>query len=274
MQNPEPDTNVKPQEISAIVVTFNDESHLEECLQALTFCQELIVIDLGSTDNSVKIAQTYTPFIHTHPWVPIADMIKQNAALLVANDWIIFMDPDMIFPKEAITEIRELIQTEANLAKIYLPYINLLKGMQIRHGVWGANKQFSAVINRNGVTFPPYVHTESEIKPGWISITLDNSKNIKPIKHYWIDSWNQFFEKHNRYLKLEGQSRHALGQRFSWNKALFFTAFEAYNTYIRKTGYKDGLNGVILGILWTWYNWKAWMSLKKYELSVRNFKVN
>ena len=255
---------MKEPAITGIVITYNDEDHLEECLLALKFCDELIVVDLGSTDNSLPIAHSMGAKIIMHKWVPVVEMARQFAVEQASNDWIIFMDPDMIFPFHKQKEIKNLIKENDLLAKIYIPYRNYFLTHPVYHGVWGKDKKFPSVIHKNRVYYIPLVHTESTTDPKWESVTLSVGKD-EFIRHYWIDSWPQFFEKHRRYIKQEGESQYKKGCRFSWRKCILYTLFESYNNFIRKQGYKDGLLGVILGILWTWYNWSTWQSLRRYQ---------
>ena len=84
---------------TGLVITYNEDRYLQECLNSLSFCEQLVVIDLGSKDNSIKIAKQFGAEIFHHEWVPIADHIKQEAMSLVKNDWVISIDPDEVFEK-------------------------------------------------------------------------------------------------------------------------------------------------------------------------------
>ena len=83
---------------TGIVVTFNDDRYLRSSLSSISFCDQIIVIDLGSFDNSVAIANEMEAEVIEHRWVPIADQIRQKALKFSKNQWVIFIDPDEVFP--------------------------------------------------------------------------------------------------------------------------------------------------------------------------------
>lgn len=256
-------------DFSAVVVTYNDERHLDECLGSLSFCRERLVVDLGSTDGSAAIARKHGARVIPRDWVPMVELVREDASSEACHEWIIFLDPDMIFPAHLEERIRLEIASDGALGLIQLPYRNYFLGKALHHGVWGRDKWFPAVIHRSRVEFRPSVHSETRTKPGWKSIRISPENETDVIRHYWIDTWRQFVEKHRRYLGLEGKSRFQQGTRFSWMKCLFYTSYESFNHLVRKAGYRDGRAGILLGVLWTWYNWKAWLSLREFEKGLK-----
>lgn len=256
-------------EFSAVVVTYNDEKHLVACLESLSFCRERLVIDLGSTDGCTAVAREHGARVISHTWVPMVELVREDASRGACHEWIIFMDPDMVFPAHLKERIRSEIASDGALGLIHLPYRNYFLGKPIHHGVWGRDKWYPAVIHRARVDFQPSVHSDTRTKPGWKSVRISPENETDLIRHYWIDTWPQFVEKHRRYLALEGESRFQLGTRFSWMKCLFYTSFESFNHLVRKAGYRDGWAGIFLGFLWTWYNWKSWLSLREFEKGLK-----
>jgi len=83
--------------ISTLVVTYNDEKHLEECLDPLRRFAELVVVDLGSSDRSVEIAQRLGIKVIRKPWVPIGEMILPTMIPTMKHDWVLRVDPDEVF---------------------------------------------------------------------------------------------------------------------------------------------------------------------------------
>ena len=73
-------------QFTGIVVTYNEDKYLNECLKYLSFCEQLIVMDLGSTDHSVEIAKTYGAIIVQHERVPIVEQVRTKA-LEYSNDY-------------------------------------------------------------------------------------------------------------------------------------------------------------------------------------------
>lgn len=78
-------------DFSAIVVTFNEVKHLDDCLSSLSLCVELIVYDMGSTDGSLEIAQSYANDVRHIERVDIVEKIWKKIVGEAKNDWIILL---------------------------------------------------------------------------------------------------------------------------------------------------------------------------------------
>ena len=111
--------------ISALITTFNESRFLEECLSRLSFCDEIVLVDLGSTDNCLEIARKYGAKILFHELVPFAEKVRDYAISNARNDWVLFTDPDMYFPRgiehkidEFISDSIEIFTNNNNLLEI------------------------------------------------------------------------------------------------------------------------------------------------------------
>jgi glycosyltransferase involved in cell wall biosynthesis len=252
---------------TGIVVTCNDSAHLDECLSHLAFCNELIVVDLGSTDLCVEIATKFGAKVIHHEWVPMVEMVRQFAVDQSSNDWIVFMDPDMIFPTCWVEHIRDSIRFNSGLASIGISYRNYFLGKAIKHGRWGGVNAYPAIFHRDRFELPSVVHRGLHVKTGWQSLHLQAKNEREFICHYWADSLNQFIKKHKRYVILEGVPLYQNGHRYSWITAAVYTIAAFFRSLIIQWGWLDGWRGVALSGFWSWYTWNAWLSLRKYENS-------
>ena len=195
---------------SSLTVTYNDSAHLEESLGSLNFCEEKIVVDLGSSDNCPEISRQAGAKVYQFPRKDIVEEIKADIINLPKNDWIIFCDPDEIFPSGEIGKIVRLVEKYNDLGAISILVQNYFLGRKIKYGRWRPYFHNSRIIFRPGVVFTGLIHKGMSFKDGYQTISLPEAI----IKHYWIDSMDEFFEKHNRYLKYEGQSRYQRGYRY------------------------------------------------------------
>lgn len=247
--------------LSLVVVTYNDGAHLEECLNALSFCDDKIIVDLGSKDDSLEIARKHGAKILHQKRVDIPGEVKGYASSVASNDWIVLADPDLIFPKGIEMAIKKEIQSSKNIGIIGCQYVNYFLGEKIEYGRWGGKHFYPAIINRKNVVFKSLVHQEIQLKDGYEKINLPAFE----IKHYWVDSISQFYEKHTRYLKNEGESRYFIGARFSYFKMCLSLTKRFIKYYFVKLGFMDFKNGLRLLYLALWYEKNAWLSLKNYQ---------
>ncbi|TAK03509.1 glycosyltransferase family 2 protein, partial [bacterium] len=95
--------------ISAIVVCFNEEDNIGRCLQSLTWCDEIVVVDSFSTDRTVEICRQYTDRIIQRAWAGYRDQ-KAFAHSQATKDWVILVDADERVPPELRDEIQDALQ--------------------------------------------------------------------------------------------------------------------------------------------------------------------
>jgi len=251
--------------LSAVIVVYNEETHLSECLSNLMFCDELIVIDLGSTDSSVNIAESFDARIIHHERVAVVEEIREWAVLQAKYDWVIILDPDEIFPKPLVLAIKNLILSDMGLAYIGLPRQNYYMNRPVLFGRWGTIQFPARVLNRNHVTFDVNVHSPLKVKSGYHALSLKPISTEETIKHYWIDNEEQFFSKHKRYLQYEGKAMHTNGKTYSTIKALSSVVSSFFFSFLKKRGFLLGSMGLDLACKWSWYDYNKWKQLKVYE---------
>jgi len=257
---------------SGIVVTYNEERYLHECFNSLKFCEELIVIDLGSTDKSTNIAIQYGAICINHERVLDAELFRQKAIGYARNDWVVFLDPDEILPVGIEVDLRVLINSKSNLASIKVPWQFYFMGKVLRCTHWGKKQEKEIVFHKKRVIFSGHVHQEAELLKGYTSDKICRRSADYYIKHYWVDSYFKLFEKHWRYIKLEGSARYNTDQRFSWRAALKNTEKVLKDNLISDNGLRGGFNGIFLSLFYSWYIFMGWLSLRKYERHQRSFQ--
>ena len=252
-------------QFTGFVVTFNDEKYLAQCLESLSFCTQLLVLDLGSTDRSVSIAQQHGARVVSHPHAPIVEQVWANSIHLVEHDWVIMLDPDEILPNNIKDQLNQIVESNPNLAVIRVPWQFYFRGKPLRTTHWGRKFAKMIVHHKKHVSFTPDVHQGKEIMPGYDVYTIPWSDKENYIKHYWIDSYEQLIEKHKRYLEHEGQARYKNGTRFSWiGMAKDIGKSLALDLLVYR-GVLGGFNGLFLSFFYSWYLYKAWMSLRKFQ---------
>lgn len=256
--------------ISALVVTFNEGKHLEECLKQLKDCDQLIVIDLGSSDHSISIAKKYATQVIHHEWVPIVELVLPSIIDQIENDWIIHADPDEIYPKSLLQSINDTIENDQNYAAIYIPFQYYFLGKPIKRTVWGGTRYFrNKVFNKNRINFENKVHVSFMPKPQF-NIGKIMSTGENEVAHYWVDSFQDLFEKHERYLKSEGKSRYDRGERYSFKFWIISTFKALYSGLIRKRGIIGTPTELFLSFYYPWYISQSILELKKFEKKVKN----
>ncbi|HVE80876.1 MAG TPA: glycosyltransferase family 2 protein [Candidatus Dormibacteraeota bacterium] len=256
--------------ISVIVVCYNEAKMLRRCLESVDFCDEKIVVDLDSGDTSAAIAGQMGAKVINHPWVPIGEMARAKAVKQAKHDWLLITDPDEEISPPLAANIKKIIQENPKTVGIIrVPLRNFVKGRFLRGTVWGGlKKRKRLIMHRERAEINPQVHSEFfTLKPGYEVYEIPKQKG-NFLNHYWISDWSSFFDKHRRYLKLEGEARYIRGERFSWLRLLATAPIEFWSCLVGHRGYRDGILGVFLSCFWVWYNFMSLLALRRYQKSL------
>jgi len=253
--------------ISALVVTFNEERRLNDCLLSLKRFDDVMVADLGSKDRSVKIAKNLRFKVVAHPWVPIGEMALPALLPAMKNDWVIRVDPDEVLPPELIDDLSQL-KVDDKYGIIEVPYQYYFMNKKLDTTIWGGVRPIPRVINRTRIRVTPEVHRTLHCRPGYETFTLPYHPG-NAVLHYWVDSYGQLFSKHERYIAMEGESRYNNGFRFGWESLLESPLRSFYNSFIQCSGWRGGWHGWFLSAFFAVYQMRALLSLYQYEKNIR-----
>jgi glycosyltransferase involved in cell wall biosynthesis len=181
--------------ISAFVITYNRASLLETCLRAVSFADELIVIDKSSTDNSAVVAARYADRVEIVPWSPTVEETRAFASSLCQNEWVLFLDDDEILSSGTETYLRNyLAGCEADILAISLRHY-ILGVHDERAYYWP--EEHHRLFRKGALEFIPTVHGGVAFQSDRIaSIPADSGVCIHHLSYQDVASW---IERTNRY---------------------------------------------------------------------------
>jgi glycosyltransferase involved in cell wall biosynthesis len=244
-----------------MVSSHNEARLLERCLASLAFCDELLVIDIESDDDTAAVAEAHGARVLQHEWVPIAERARMELVDEASHDWLLFMDPDEVMPPALAAQLAKLVPRLAyDVGVVDCPWQFYFRDRPLRGTVWGGISRKRTLARRGGAELRPTVHSGTKALPGYrieeVTYTRDNA-----IAHYWAADWRSLIEKHLRYLQLEGRDRRAQGL-VTGPKDILKTPFPAFfDSFVRRHGYWDGLDGLGLSVLWAAYTTGAKIAL-------------
>lgn len=123
------------QPISATIITCNEERNIARSLESLSWADEIVVIDSGSSDATLEICRRYTDRIIHRDWTGYVDQ-KNFAVDAARNDWIFSLDADERTSEELRAEILELAAAGFTNSGYRIPRVAWFLGRWIRHGEW------------------------------------------------------------------------------------------------------------------------------------------
>lgn len=263
-------------DITAIVLTYNEELHIERCIQNLrNIARRIIIIDSYSTDNTTSVANKNGAEVILHKW-PGNQAEQFNWALdnvPINSNWIIRLDADEYLTKELTEEIKhKLPKLDANIAGISLSRTTLFMGRIKKHGV-GSNVQIVRLFRTGRARYEQRIMDEHLIIDG--SIIKFNNKfvddNLNGIDFFIIKHLNyasreaamQLSTKYNltgnkisNASDRQGTSvRQIRHQKTLYNHIPLFLRAVLYfiYRYVVRMGFLDGLSGFLFDFFQGWW---------------------
>lgn len=224
--------------LTVIIPTLNEEKDLPDTLRSIKeLADEILVIDSGSTDKTIKIAKDYDTKVIYHPFVSFSD--TRNFGDKEANgDWILSLEADVTVSAALATEIREAISSEKYSAYL-IPRQNIIWGKAIHHTDWSPKDDTHIWLYKKGSgQWRSLVHEEF-IPTG----PAGKLKNFLIHKNY--ETISEFIDKINKYSDL------AVKQKQFFPAWWFVRDF--FKRYFYKRGFLDGYRGIFLSYLQSVY---------------------
>ncbi len=194
--------------VSALILTLNEEGNLPRCLEALAWCDDVVVLDSGSTDRTAEIALSYGARFITRPFDTFAD--QRNYGLergSLIHEWVLHLDADEVVTTEFKVALDQLVPAR-NVFAFRVPSKLMLHDRWLRHA--GMYPTYQVRIgHRERLRFKQIGHGQREDLPASAVATFE-----EPYLHYnfshGIPAW---FVKHVRYARDEGENIFSQRQR-------------------------------------------------------------
>ena len=190
--------------ISTIILTKNEEKDLPICLESLKWCDDIHILDSGSSDNTVVIAKNSGAKLHFNEFVTFGK--QRNFALdniETKYDWILFLDADEVTTKEFIEEIISKTNNNiANVAGFYCCWKMMLENKWLKYCDNFPKWQFR-LLKKGKARFTDFGHGQKEA-----DVNGEINYIKEPYLHYGFSKgWFAWIERHNKYSTLEAKSR-------------------------------------------------------------------
>lgn len=233
------DASMCRQRLSATIITLNAARHLPACLESLAFCDELVVVDSGSTDDTVEIARQRGARVIHHDW-PGFGRQKQYAVEQAENEWILSLDADERVSDALRMSIQSaLIRPDHDVYRAYhFARCNRFLGRYLRYGEGYPDWSLRLFDRRHARWSEDAVH-EKVLADGAIGDLKGD------LLHDSADSLEAYLNKQNRYTSLAAKAAFDQGRRAHIGHLLLSPFFRFLKFYIFKRGFLDGLPGLI-----------------------------
>ena len=226
--------------LSVTVITKNEARHIEACLRSVAFADQIIVLDSGSTDNTVAIAQSLGAHVSVTPDWPGFGIQKNRALAIATGDWVLSLDADERVTDGVQAQIRAAIHSPGFDAYSF-PRLSSYCGQYMQHSGWYPDR-VTRLFKRGAGRFSDDLVHERVLTTGEVG-QLES-----PILHESFDSFEAVLDKVNRYSTAGAQVLFAKGRSASPGTALAHGLWAFLRTYFLKLGFLDGRMGLMLAI--------------------------
>lgn len=231
--------------ITGIVLTKNEEKNIKKCLESLSFCDEILIIDDYSNDKTIDISKKFHNVkIHERKLDDFSS--QRNYGLKIANnEWVLFLDADEIVSNNLKVEIEKAV-VDASSYGYFIKRNDFIFGKKLKYGDTGRIKLLR-LGKKSGGEWVGKVHEMWKIN-GKTEIL----KN--PIIHYPHQTLREFIHEIGLYSSMRADELYKDGKKSDLLDIIFYPKFKFLNLYVLKFGFLDGIEGFVHAMCMSLYS--------------------
>ncbi|MCW5589219.1 MAG: glycosyltransferase family 2 protein [Legionellales bacterium] len=240
--------------LSAIIITYNEAHNLRECLRSIAFVDEIILVDSGSTDDTLLIAKEFNASIFVMDWLGYG-VQKQRALEKARGDWVLSLDADERVTPELAQEIQYTIRN-TSCSAYEIPFQSYFLQQAIRFGDWGGETHVR-LFKREHTRFDQAILHENLQVDGKIG------RLTQKIHHHPYQDLHELVDKINRYSTAGAKKLFDQGKKANFLKAELKGVWAFLRNYLWRGGFLDGKAGFMLAKSIAEYTYYRYLKLQE-----------
>ncbi|QGH61266.1 glycosyltransferase family 2 protein [Serratia proteamaculans] len=241
--------------LSVVIIAKNEAGLLPDCLQSVAWADEIIMLDSGSQDDSVAVAESLGAKVFTHvDWQGFGKQ-RQLAQSYASHDYILMIDADERVTPELRQSIEQTLTAPDDNQVYSCARRNLFLGRFMRHSGWYPDR-----VNRL------YANQRYRYNDNLVHESLDiNGAKVVPLNgdllHLTCRDFFAFQRKQLRYAEEWANQRHQAGKRCGYLSILTHTLGAFCKTWLLRAGFLDGKQGLLLAVVNAQYTFNKYAAL-------------
>ncbi|MBD1401017.1 glycosyltransferase family 2 protein [Pelovirga terrestris] len=230
--------------LSIVLITKNEADKLDACLESVSWADEIVVFDSGSTDNTLEIARRFTDRVYEEQIWPGFGPQRQRAQEKATCDWIMMIDADEVVTPDLQEEIQHAVALN-DQSKVYaVPRLTWAFGAYIRHSGW-----YPDYVVR---LYPKHLATYDDAMVHEKVVFGENMQVVKlrgNLLHFTFRDLEQWINKTARYSAAWAEEKYRQGKHSTIFDAVSHAAVYFIKAFFIRKGFLDGRAGFVLAVL-------------------------
>lgn len=226
--------------LSVIIITKNETENIRDCLESVAWADEIIVVDSGSTDDTVAIAREFTQRVYEHDW-PGFGAQKNRALGYANNDWVLSIDADERVTLELRSEM-EAVMASPQADAYEIPRLSSFCGRFMLHSGWYPDYVLRLFRRGTGCFSDALVHESVQVQ-GKVA------RLRKPLMHFSYRDIDDVLCKLNSYSSAASDMLQRRGKKGSLAQAVLHGSWAFIRTYFLRAGFLDGREGFMVAVM-------------------------
>ncbi|CAI0877047.1 putative glycosyl transferase [Serratia quinivorans] len=241
--------------LSVVIIAKNEAGLLPDCLQSVAWADEIVMLDSGSQDDSVAVAESLGAKVFTHvDWQGFGKQ-RQLAQSYASHDYILMIDADERVTPELRQSIEQTLTAPDDNQVYSCARRNLFLGRFMRHSGWYPDR-----VNRL------YANQRYRYNDNLVHESLDiNGAKVVPLNgdllHLTCRDFFAFQRKQLRYAEEWANQRHQAGKRCGYLSIITHTVGAFCKTWLLRAGFLDGKQGLLLAVVNAQYTFNKYAAL-------------
>lgn len=229
--------------VSVVYITLNAEKYLEKSLDSVkNIAQEILIVDCGSTDQTLSIAQKLKVKVISRTWEGFAAQ-RQFAVDSACCDWVLMLDADEILTESGVQMIVEALSYPSDVSAYFLRRLSIFHDKKVLHGDWGRDRVLRLFDRRQGK------YTDNLVHEAWETCAPKKTLPGISLFHYSYKDYSELIEKMRRYAMLNAQQLRQKGSVLRAHMPMTHAIAAFTRSYFLRLGILDGVEGA--AIAWT-----------------------
>lgn len=246
--------------ISVVILTKNEEKHIGDCLDSVSWCDEKIVIDDHSDDKTVEIARKKGAKVFTHSLHNDFSEQRNFGLEKAQEEWVLFIDADERVSSALWYEVMQHISESIDdYAGFYLKRQDTMWNKVLKHGETG-NVKLLRLAKKGVGKWEGDVHEQWKVNGKML--VLQN-----PLDHFPHSTVADFLQEINFYTDLRAEELFRKKTKSNWMAILAYPKAKFFLNYFIRRGFLDGLPGLVVAILMSLHSFlvraKLWLMWQK-----------